>query len=348
MASGEVFLSTDQVEPALRDEYWRDVTRPIAETTPVADRGDARLAGTLVSRMFGEMLLWRASVNAQQYRRDRRTIEQSGLDHYIVQFVHSGAHVGNFNGIDARAATGDIYLIDLGQPLSSRVDAGASFAVVVPRDRLELAADGRNLHGAVLSASRGITRLLADYLMDMHRVAAHVSAPQAIAVQDAMVTLLAAALLDAPHADGKRFATHGAALRRRIVQHISHHLTDHDLGPESLIAHFRISRAHLYRVFEADGGVARFIRDRRLDLAYRALVDPRSNGQSIKEVALRHGFSSSDRFVHAMRQRFGMTAREVRMGQAKRTAAAHDLSRLHGHFARHAVPPKPTQDTRGR
>ncbi|MGU7784249.1 helix-turn-helix domain-containing protein [Burkholderia sp. PU8-34] len=347
MASGEIFLSTERIEPALRDAYWREVTRLIAETTPVAEHSDARLAGTLVSRMLGDMLLWRASFNAQQYRRDGRTIEHSGLDQYVVQLVQSGVHAGNFNGVDARADAGDIYVIDLGQPMSSRVDAGATVAVVVPRDEPERAAGGRNLHGAVLKANNGITPLLADFLVGLHRVAAQVSPTQAIAVQDAMVTLLAAGLLDAPHAAGKHVVTQGAALRRRIVQYIAHHLTDRDLGPDSLIAHFRISRAHLYRVFEADGGVARFIRERRLDLAYRTLVDPRSKGLSIKEIALRHGFPSSDRFVHAMRQRFGVTAREIRTGHGKRATAAHDLSRLHGHFARHAVPLAPSPDTCG-
>ncbi|PVX85623.1 helix-turn-helix domain-containing protein [Paraburkholderia unamae] len=340
MASEEVFLSTEQIEPALRDQYWRDVTQPIADTTAVARRGGARLAGTLVSRMFGEMLLLRASFNAQEYRRDRRMIEQSSLDQYIVQFVQAGSLVGNFAGIDAQAHAGDIVVVDLGQSLSSRVDEGASFAVVVPRAELERATGGRNLHGEVLSANKGITHLLADYLVGMHRVAAHVSAPQAIVVQDALVMLLAAGLLGAPHAGGERISTQSDALRRRVVQYITHHLTDHDLGPESLIAHFRISRAHLYRVFEANGGVARFIRDHRLDLAYRALVDPRSSGQSIKEIALRHGFSSKDRFMHAVRQRFGVTVREIRMGDSKRKTIAHDLSCLHGHFARYAVPRK--------
>ncbi|KHK60605.1 AraC family transcriptional regulator [Burkholderia sp. A9] len=348
MASGEVYLSTDHIEPALRDEYWRDVTRPIAETSLIADHGDARLAGTLVSRMVGEMLLWRASFNAQAYRRDRRTIEQSGLDQYVVQLVQEGAHVGHFDGVDARAQAGDIYVIDLARPLSSQVDPGASLAVVMPRDGLERVADGRNLHGAVLGADKGTTRLLADYLRGVHRVAAHVSTPQATAVQDALVALLAAGLLDASHGDDVGLATHGTVLRRRIVRYIAGHVTDRDLGPESLMAYFRISRAHLYRVFEMDGGVARFIRARRLDLAYRALVDPRSSGQSIKEIALRHGFSSSDRFVHAIRQRFGMTASEIRMGHAKLAAPAHDLSRLHGYFARYAVVPQPEPGTSDR
>ncbi|WP_431824014.1 helix-turn-helix domain-containing protein [Burkholderia sp. F1] len=346
MASGEVFLSTERVEPALRDEYWRQVTRPIVDTTPIAGHGDARLAGTLASRMLGELLMWRTSFNAQQYRRDRRTIQQSGFDQYVVQLVRSGSLVGDFNGVEVRACPGDIYIIDLGQPLCSRVDAGESVAVFVPREGLEKASGGRDLHGVVLHANRAITRLLADYLVGMYELGEQASPAQAIAVQDAMVALLAAALAEAAAPAGRRPVTHGAALRRRIVQHISQHVTDRDLSPDTLMTHFRISRAHLYRVFEADGGVARFIRDRRLDLAYRALVDPRSNGQTIKEVAFRYGFSSSDMLVRAMRQRFGATAREIRTEHGEHFEAAHDLSSLHVHFARHAVPVIPLQGSR--
>ncbi|RQR61062.1 helix-turn-helix domain-containing protein [Burkholderia sp. Bp9126] len=341
MASGEVFLSTDSVEPALRDEYWRQVTRPIVDTAPIAGHADARLAGTLASRMLGELLMWRTSFNAQQYRRDRRTIQQSGFDQYLVQLVRSGSFDGNFNGVDVHAGPGDIYIIDLGQPMVGRVDAGEAVAVFVPREGLEKASGGRDLHGVVLSAKRAITGLLADYLVGMYALNEQVSQAQSVAVQDAMMALLAAALSGAESPGGKRPGAHGAALRTRIVQHIAQHVTDRTLGPDALIAHFRISRAHLYRVFEADGGVARFIRDRRLDLAYRALVDPRSTGQTIKEVAFRYGFSSSDMLVRAMRQRFGVTAREIRAAHREHVAAGHDLSSLHIHFARHVV-------TRGR
>ncbi|WDD96157.1 helix-turn-helix domain-containing protein [Burkholderia sp. FERM BP-3421] len=347
MTSGEVFLSTDTVEPALREGYWRQVMRPIAEVeradgepvagSPAEGHDDAGLAATLASRMCGDMLLWRASVNAQHYRRDSRTIQQSGLDQYWVQLVQAGVHAGDFNGAAARAEAGDVYVIDLAQPMSSRMDAGASVAVIMPRAELDRAAAGRNLHGALLKAGAGLTPLLADYLVGVHQVAARISARQARVVQDVLAALLATALSDTPRPSGGRAASQSAALRRRLVHYIAEHLTERELSPESLVARFRISRAHLYRVFEADGGVARFIRERRLDLAYRALADPDGKGESIKAVALRHGFSSGDRLVQAMRRRFGVSVREIRTEAGPPEGTGGDLARLHEHFARFVV-----------
>jgi len=73
-----------------------------------------------------------------------------------------------------------------------------------------------------------------------------------------------------------------------------------------------MSRATLYRLFEPVGGVAEFIRIRRLEAAMRLLVAPQACAVSIAEIAFGCGFKSLSSFSKAFRSHFGLSAREVR------------------------------------
>ena len=70
-------------------------------------------------------------------------------------------------------------------------------------------------------------------------------------------------------------SSHTVLLRRRMLDFVELHLTSPEIGPIVLMKQFNISRAHLYRMFASEGGVARIIRERRLDRSYR---DRRARG----------------------------------------------------------------------
>ncbi|WP_245322073.1 helix-turn-helix transcriptional regulator [Bradyrhizobium sp. LTSPM299] len=81
---------------------------------------------------------------------------------------------------------------------------------------------------------------------------------------------------------------------------------------DDLCRRFELSRASLYRLFEADGGLARYIQEQRLDRALRLLVSPSSRGNRLIDLALDLQFSSDSSFVRAFRRHFGITPGEVR------------------------------------
>ncbi len=64
------------------------------------------------------------------------------------------------------------------------------------------------------------------------------------------------------------------AARRRAETLLEVHLHDPGFGPLELARLLGLSRSALYRLFEPDGGVAAFIRDRRLRRLCAALADP--------------------------------------------------------------------------
>ncbi|MRX37232.1 AraC family transcriptional regulator [Aminobacter sp. MDW-2] len=97
-----------------------------------------------------------------------------------------------------------------------------------------------------------------------------------------------------------------------VLQFIDANLHRPDLDLALLMQQFRVSRAHLCRMFAGDGGVRAVIRDRRLNAAYRQLLSHQGKTGSITSIAHRLGFSSSNQFLRAFREQFGVTPSEVR------------------------------------
>lgn len=329
----EILVSTDMVEDRLRSEFWREVTRPFYETTPLVGSESPELEGTITSRQVAGLWFGSVTFNAQRYNRDRRIIASSDLDQYLVAVVEGGDMSGDFAGTSVVAQSGDICVLDLTQILLGDVTAGGMFSTLVPRQILAKATGHANLHGLVLKAHLPMTKLLTCYLGGIRDLGNQPSADEAAAVQEALVTILAAALRgERPDgAGGLRsgdLRPLGAALRQRVLDFIDSNVSNHDLGPDFILRRFHVSRAHLYRAFAEDGGISSVIRDRRLDAAFRELTRTDIAVRSIAEIAFSLGFADPTHFLRRFRIRFGRTPSEIRSEGPFR----QPTSELHAHF----------------
>lgn len=336
MGLPETIISTDAIEPSLRDEYWREVTRPFCDTTVASTDNKATLEGTMRIRHLGGLTFGSTTFNAQRYRRDKTTIARSGLDHYLVHVVMAGSIYGNFAGRDVVAAPGGICIIDLARPYECNVDAGERLATTIPRASIDNLLGARDLHGCVLPVGHPMTRLIVDYLCGLHAVSGQLSAGEDVAVQDALTTLLSAGLANtAPVLDAPTSVL-GQALRARALAYIDRHLADPMLGPDLLLQRFHVSRAHLYRVFSELGGVANVIKTKRLDAAYARIVDPRNATRPVARIAADFGFQDMGRFRKTFVARFGVSPDEAGEWGRSAQSPAGSGNALSAHFAAHA------------
>ncbi|PLP58366.1 AraC family transcriptional regulator [Mesorhizobium loti] len=323
----EVLVSTDLVEDRLRSDFWREVTRPFYETTPLIGSESPLLEGTIRSRQVAGLQFVSVAFNAQRYNRDRRIIAWSGLDQYLIAVVAADMS-GDFAGTSVKAQPGDICVLDLAQVLQTDVAAGGMFSTLIPRRTLAKATANANLHGVILKAHLPMTKLLAAYLEGLNDLGGQLSDDEAAAVQEALVTILAAALRG-EQADGAGdLRPLSVALRQRALDFIDHNIKNPDLSPDLVLRHFNVSRAHLYRAFAEDGGISSVIRDRRLDAAFLELTRADVTARSITEIAFAFGFSNGTHFLRRFRTRFGLTPREARRERPSRQPAPE----LQAHF----------------
>ena len=328
-----ISISTDLVPGHLRNEFWREVSRPLLEVSPPSDDPMATLEGSITSHAVGSLLLGVTTFNRQRYERDRHTIAQSGLDHYLLQLFTAGSLAADCEGRILSVARGDIVVFDLDRPLRSEVQSGSTVSIVLPRDRLEKALGWRNLHGLVLPGSDPVVRLVADLVVSLAGPASQLAGAEALVAEDALLALLVLGLqrreLDMTTNENSLLTK---TLQQQMLVFIDTHLFDPDLGPAKLMRHFRISRAHLYRIFAGDGGIARVIRGKRLDNAFREIVRCAGHGPSITELAYRLGFSSSGQFSRAFRKHDGISPRDASGGNEFIPSVSGGLAGLNTHF----------------
>jgi len=104
---------------------------------------------------------------------------------------------------------------------------------------------------------------------------------------------------------------HGAALEslKRLVEQ---HLDSPVLSTEFVCARSGWSRATVYRLFEAEGGLARYIRKRHLLRAFGELTSGQPPHLRIVDLALAHQFASEASFNRAFRRAFGIPPGKAR------------------------------------
>lgn len=95
---------------------------------------------------------------------------------------------------------------------------------------------------------------------------------------------------------------------------IDKNLTSPSLKPDFLAAHLGMSRSSLYRMFKDEGGIARYVGERRLQGAFADLLGSGLERGAVRRVAERWGFQDQSLFYRRFRERFGLTPGDCIMG----------------------------------
>src|SRR5690606_27510450 len=166
-----------------------------------------------------------------------------------------------------------------------------------------------DLHGMVLHSSNA--RLFGGYLASLDAQLSGMDLSQAPRIARATCELLAACLL--PSVDHlQRAQPQLQAVRlQQVRQYIDSQLGLPELSPAQICWALHISRSQLYRMFEASGGVRKYIQIRRLMRIHAALADPEQHC-SIMSLGERYGFVSHAHLTRAFREHFGYNPSDVR------------------------------------
>ncbi|KQW57655.1 AraC family transcriptional regulator [Variovorax sp. Root411] len=318
-------IRADLLTPVENFEQWRDSLSSLFETLPPDFEADAFRAD-LTAYNFGGFLLGLSSASPLVFRRDRQLASAVGIDHLMLQLYVSGECEFEADGQAARGKAGDVVCFDMSRQMSSRTSPLATISIVIPRELLRLAPRTLDtLHGAVLDGETTFGALLREHLTSMARVAPQIDTNESRLAAEVTATLVAASLSAAVSG---RDAIVGSDLvggsLQAIQSYIERNLNNVALSPEMLMRHFGLSRSALYRTFEALGGVAEYIRGRRLDRAFLRLNSAGAGRGSVSKLAFACGFSTEAAFSRAFRQRFGMPPREALLEADRRT-----LTRAH-------------------
>lgn len=299
-----------------RDRYalWRESISCVFEVDAPPEIRGGDFEARVDANMFGPVMLARTETLRQNWKRGPAQIGRDGMDHFMVQLFERGTmcwdtHRGSF----AFPEQG-LVVFDLAREVASRCDAFSNMSLIIPRTMLEAQiSSGDDQHMRVLTGSEPMVQLLRDHMLSLKRLSTRMSARQALEIAPATVGLTAACL-NAAVSDERPDQREGVALAQMTVVRrlVECNLANPELDANWVARHANLSRSKLYELFEVFGGVANYIRERRLRRALLTLADRNTRRRSVYDVALEAGYSSDAAFARAFRNRFGIAPKEVR------------------------------------
>ncbi len=240
--------------------------------------------------------------------RSTEFIRRDGMDNYSFNLRGTGSVRGEINGHAVSVQPGEILVVDLARPYHREILAGDAITLLIARDMLpNLPA---NIHGTIFS--NGMSHILDNYLSNVIEKIGAFSYLEALHTEQATLNLVKAML--SPIAQEISNARNEILLTLyvKIKDYIRKNLESPELSPDRICKDIGISRSSLYRLFEQDGGVANYIRKRRLLAIHRALMSPENPHHRIGDLAYRFGFNSNTQLSRAFKLEFGHAPTETR------------------------------------
>lgn len=239
------------------------------------------------------------------HRRHERVADDR-FDHFVLHHVLDGELIGGPVDAPLHVSPGESLLLDTRYSMENGARAVSLITVSVARDVVRAAAgelDG--LHGRRLSARDGA--LLSAMLRAMVEQAAELSAGAQSTVTRMLVDLLSIAINPAGNSARSDFHRLDYVRREAAQRLIEARLADRNFSVQEITREIGVSRASLYRLFEAQGGVLRFIQLRRLQHLRDRLDDRAFDHYPLAELAPQSGFSSESHASRLFKQAFDLS-----------------------------------------
>ncbi len=252
----------------------------------------------------GPCLICQATVGGQVLRRTHDHV--SMLNRFVVITRYVDGHVtGSTQGVPFGARTGDIVLRDFAHTFEALQYPSTIDVVVIPYRILGLQPGDIPALSVVNKAAQD-SAPLQTALSETLQCLLSVSDALSLRVLDQLVACTRAVLTAPSHRYSARQSAR-MVQRAAIDRFIEDNLDRLDLAAETILPEFGVSRATLYRLFEAEGGVRKYIVDRRLFRAALEILEGGKRRGNVQRAAKRWGFSSAANFNRSVRQIFGGT-----------------------------------------
>jgi AraC-like DNA-binding protein len=291
---------------------WQERMSPVYDIRPVSKQGEERFDAALSRYSVDDVSLFDFLTGPNLAVRSLGRVSTESIHDVSFSVFLEGERGQLLSGkqrADAPRVPG-ILALDMDQPCTVRSFHSRILLLFVPRALLEKSfPDAASLHGRWIDATTPLTCTLIAHLVALNRQIAGLSKEEARQSLLTAVELMAAAFSRQAGLSGNARAAVRAAVYGQVRRYVEVNLHDPDLTPESVLASLHLSRSSVYRLFEHEGGLAAYIRSRRLLTAADELV--RFPGLSVHDIASGLGFNDASSFTRAFRRAFDIAPREL-------------------------------------
>ncbi len=230
-------------------------------------------------------------------------------DQLLIYLELEGSCDNDWAGQRGRVEPGDVQIVDYARPFHSVTTDYANLILILARESVPAALLALEPHGLVFRRESGAARLLGAAMQALFAQADELTVSEAEAAIEGIVALTIAFARARRAADER---DHVKSRRKAVFDYIDAHLGNAGLGPDEIADKTNVSRASLYRLLAAEGGIRAVLLHRRLDQALRLLLADSKDEHSLTTLARRCGFGGASQFSRAFRARFGLPPRQYR------------------------------------
>ena len=303
-------LAPGLVPPEELPSLWRRSIAPFFDARRLGGPEPSDPPPSIHQYLLETLIFADSEFSAQTFNRDRSWMcQHDDTDHLLLQLFVRGENAVANGGAEYRESSDNVYVVNCGYEIDARSTDSRVMTLVLPRslvmDELPHLADVR---GALFAPGSAGARLFVDHMLSLGANLPKAAAGEVPGIVKGTLGLLDSLTL---YNDLQSSQATDAAFRA-ACRYIDARLGDPSLGVEGVCRHLRCSRATLYRMFAAHGGVRQHIQRRRLVECFKAVCSPRHRHRRVFDIALDYGFTSPSHFSHLFRAHFGMTPRDVR------------------------------------
>lgn len=284
-------------------EQWHALASPIYEVHPREPIEDSRVE--IEVDTFEGLFLAKVASPAEMLVHDPATRRNACHDYLLFERFYAGGGRVEVADVGYDVAPSRLHLIDMSQRYVSLKDRCLSRGICIPHAALGYVRGEEPVVTSVaLDSPKG--RLLTAAHAELVTVQADGTAKDAALIAQTFIGLVRQLMLG-PEPAGAPADDRDMPLALLLQDYVATHLRRPDLDVDTLTSAFGISRATLYRHFEKEGGVARHIRDRRLDRCFYELAGAKAERGQVAAIARRWHFSDATHFNRLFRARFGIS-----------------------------------------
>jgi AraC-like DNA-binding protein len=230
-------------------------------------------------------------------------------DQLLIYLELEGSCDNDWAGRCGRVEPGDVQIVDYARPFHCVTADYKNLIVILARESVPASLLALEPHGLVFPRASGAARLIGAAMQELYAQADVLTVSEAEAAIEGIVALTTAFARARLAGDE---ANHVKSRRKAALDYIDAQLGNAGLGPDEIADAAHLSRASLYRLLAAEGGIRAVLLQRRLDEALRLLLTDNKDERSLTDIAKRCGFGGTSQFSRAFRARFGLPPRQYR------------------------------------
>lgn len=294
-------------------DYWREGLEPLF----LSEMNEGHNAKNINQKLatIGSIIVAKGGFSSQSFIRDRKhLLRNDDSDHILVQWYTKGGCRGSNGERSFVQSAGHIVLLDLGSECySSSVSSYSEvISIVLPRELLrEFWGPIGNLSGISLPVNSAKGLLLKSFMLSLCEELHRIKMEDAGSVAQATMQMVSSMFQNDVD---KVCANQGLIeieLKSVIKEFISLNAHNPRLGTDMLTKQFHCSRAKLYRLFQSNGGVRRYINQLRLQRCYKELLSNRIKRSRIAKISENWGFNNPQQFTRQFKQYFGLSPSDL-------------------------------------